>query len=319
MIERSKMKRLFAFTRIAHRTQRTRDRVGSGIRKNSGREPMDFSRSRLRASAQCVFTIGAAVWTGLLADDASRAMGFANEPPGHDRAPAGGWRLADLEPTMKSLQGRSYENGRRLFARAHCTKCHRFNDAGVEFGPNLARLDLQFKPLDILRDILDPARRIADAKYDLWVFQTDAGRVVTGLIVKRTEQTLEVREKPPGEAPPVVLERSEIEERFMSLGSIMPRGLLDELTRDEIADLVAYVAARGDPTDPLVRMPAGGEPPPSPRAAAKPALKPAAKRSGGATCRSDFSPRGAVRYQRKRSRCGWRPDGAAGFRPRRDR
>ena len=28
--------------------------------------------------------------------------------------------------------------------------------------------------------------------------------------------------------------------------SIMPKGLLDKLTREEIVDLVAYVASRGD-------------------------------------------------------------------------
>jgi hypothetical protein len=28
--------------------------------------------------------------------------------------------------------------------------------------------------------------------------------------------------------------------------SIMPKGLLDKLTRDEVLDLIAYVAARGD-------------------------------------------------------------------------
>jgi len=33
----------------------------------------------------------------------------------------------------------------------------------------------------------------------------------------------------------------------MSLMSIMPQRMLDSLTREEIADLVAYVAARGDP------------------------------------------------------------------------
>lgn len=135
---------------------------------------------------------------------------------------------------------------------------------GIEFGPDLAKLDPQFKPIDILRDILDPARRIADAKFDLWVFETDSGRVVTGLIGKRTEQTLEVMEKPPGEAPPVALQRSEIESRWMSLGSIMPRGLLDEFTRDEIADLVAYIAARGDPSSPLIRMTGRGQPPAPP-------------------------------------------------------
>lgn len=208
-----------------------------------------------------VLSSGVAFCTGLSSDNLDKALHAAEQPSPNDHAPPGGWKLADLEQTMKSLHRRSYTNGRRLFKRAHCSKCHRFNNVGVEFGPDLAKLDPQFKPVDILRDILDPSRRIADAKYDLWVFQTDSGRVVTGLVVKRTEQTLEVREKPPDEAPPVVLHRSEIDERWMSLGSIMPRGLLDEFTRDEIADLVAYVAARGEASSALIRLPARDGPP----------------------------------------------------------
>lgn len=208
-----------------------------------------------------ILTASAVCGAGLFLNCAYRAVAFADGALAEGRAPPGGWKLADLEQTMRSLHGRSYENGRRIFERAHCSKCHRFNSVGVEFGPDLAKLDLQFKPIDILRDILAPARRIADAKYDLWVFETDSGRVVTGLIGKRTEEALEILEKPPGEAPPVVLQRSEIEARWMSLGSIMPQGLLDEFTRDEVADLVAYVAARGDATDPLVRTSARKQPP----------------------------------------------------------
>ena len=60
-------------------------------------------------------------------------------------------------------------------------------------------------------------------------------------------------EQPPAKAPPVVLKRAEITRRQMSLMSIMPQRMLDGLTRDEIADLVAYVAARGDPQAPEVQ------------------------------------------------------------------
>lgn len=168
---------------------------------------------------------------------------------------AGGWQLADLADTMKSLRDRSYANGKRLFERAHCAACHRQDGIGSQFGPDLTRLDLQFQPLDILRDILDPSRRIADAKYDLWVFATDSGRIVAGMIQQETDQFVKVLEKPSDVAEPITLMKTELESRMMSLTSIMPQGLVDQLTREEIADLVAYVAARGDPNDPLVRTP----------------------------------------------------------------
>ena len=42
------------------------------------------------------------------------------------------------------------------------------------------------------------------------------------------------------------LDKSEIESREKSPNSVMPEGLLDKLTREEILDLVAYVVSRGD-------------------------------------------------------------------------
>ena len=48
----------------------------------------------------------------------------------------------------------------------------------------------------------------------------------------------------------------EIASRKKSQLSIMPKGLLDKLTRDEILDLVAYIAARGKKDHPLFQ--AGG-------------------------------------------------------------
>jgi hypothetical protein len=47
------------------------------------------------------------------------------------------------------------------------------------------------------------------------------------------------------------LKPSEIVDRAKSPNSIMPKGLLDKLTREEILDLVTYVAAGGDPKSPL--------------------------------------------------------------------
>ena len=169
------------------------------------------------------------------------------------KAPAGGWKLDDLAKSMQNLRGRSYERGKQLFERNHCVVCHPPNGVGKEFGPDLTKLDPRFQPLDILRDILEPSRRIADSRYELWMFETEWGREVSGLIAQETFQTVKIMEQPPAKAPPVVLKRAEIARRQMSLMSIMPQRMLDGLTRDEIADLVAYVAARGDPQAPEVQ------------------------------------------------------------------
>ena len=58
---------------------------------------------------------------------------------------------------------------------------------------------------------------------------------------------VKVIENPLAKAEPMVLKKSDIDERKKSPTSIMPKGLLDKLTREEILDLVAYIDRQGDP------------------------------------------------------------------------
>ena len=177
----------------------------------------------------------------------------ADGPAASQLAPAGGWKLSDLTQDMRLLGGRSLTSGKQVFERAHSALCHPQADGGQAFGPNLTKLDPQFQPLDILRDILDPSRRIADRRFDTWIFESDSGTIVAGLVLQETDQLVKVAENPLAVASPAVLDKSRIASRTMSLVSAMPQGMLDTLTRDEIADLVAFIAARGDVTDPVVR------------------------------------------------------------------
>ena len=57
---------------------------------------------------------------------------------------------------------------------------------------------------------------------------------------------MKVIENPLLKAEPLVLKTSEIVAREKSPTSMMPKGLLDKLTHDEILDLIAYVASKAD-------------------------------------------------------------------------
>src|SRR5262249_12242914 len=123
--------------------------------------------------------------------------------------------------------------------------CHKLNGGGQEIGPDLTKLDPKLKPADILRDILEPSFRINE-KYQTFVFALHSGQTVTGLILEETPETVKVIENPLAKAEPVILKKADIAERQKSPNSIMPKGLLDKLTREEILDLMAYVLAGGD-------------------------------------------------------------------------
>jgi hypothetical protein len=56
-----------------------------------------------------------------------------------------------------------------------------------------------------------------------------------------------VIENPLTSAKPIVLKKGAIDGRTQSKNSLMPKGLLDKLTKDEVLDLLAYVVAGANP------------------------------------------------------------------------
>jgi putative heme-binding domain-containing protein len=161
------------------------------------------------------------------------------------------WTLAELTPGADELTGRSFANGKQMFQVASCVACHKLNGVGNEFGPDLTKLEPKLRvPGEVLHDVLEPSFRINE-KFQSWSFETAAGKFITGLVLDETKDTVKLIENPLAKAEPLILKKADIVDRKKLPTSIMPKGLLDKLTRDEILDLVAYVVAGGDPKHPL--------------------------------------------------------------------
>ncbi|HEX7376409.1 MAG TPA: PVC-type heme-binding CxxCH protein [Pirellulales bacterium] len=174
-----------------------------------------------------------------------------------DRRPRTEWKLDDLAVAVADISsGRSFGDATQMFTVASCVACHKLNGTGNEIGPDLSKLDPKYQPIDILKEILDPSAKINE-KYQTYSFLLDSGKTVTGLILAETADMVKVIENPLAKAEPVVIKKSDIEERAKAKSSIMPKGLLDKLTRDEVLDLIAYIAARGDKASELFK--GGGE------------------------------------------------------------
>jgi len=154
------------------------------------------------------------------------------------------WKFDDLATSLDDLSGRSFVDAKQIFQVANCTACHKLNGAGQEIGPDLAKLDPKWTPANILLEVLDPSKQINE-KFQTYVFELDSGKVVTGLILAETPEVVKVIENPLAKNEPMVIRKDEIEFQTRSPNSIMPQGLLDKLTRDEILDLIAYVSAGG--------------------------------------------------------------------------
>jgi len=155
------------------------------------------------------------------------------------------WKFEDLASAVATLEhGRSFAKAKQLFKVANCVACHKLNGEGQVIGPDLAQLDPKFQKVEILAEVLEPSKQINE-KFQTYLFELASGQVVTGLVLEETGDAVKVIENPLAKAEPIILKKSAIETRAKSPTSMMPKGLLDKLTREEILDLIAYITARG--------------------------------------------------------------------------
>jgi putative membrane-bound dehydrogenase-like protein len=131
--------------------------------------------------------------------------------------------------------------GKAVFKRA-CATCHRLGDLGIEVGPNLGALN-EKNPETLLVAILDPNRAF-ESRYANFTVATADGRVLSGLIASETASAVTLRRQ---EGKEDVLLRTEIEEMSASGQSLMPEGLEKDLTRRDMADLIAFLEGIGAP------------------------------------------------------------------------
>ncbi len=73
-----------------------------------------------------------------------------------------------------------------------------------------------------------------------------SGKIITGMVVEETAEQVKVVIDPIAKAAPTTIDKSKIALRTKLTASIMPEGLLNKLSREEILDLIAYVHAAGD-------------------------------------------------------------------------
>ena len=163
-------------------------------------------------------------------------------PPAGQQAPAGPKLSADeifQYHTGKDVPG-SADAGRAIYEK-QCAACHRFGAIGSDVGPDLTTIASRFKKRDVLEAILWPSKIISD-QYQSEMFELSDGSVVSGVIVRETAIAVQVRTAENPEKP-VAIPKAKIANRAASTVSLMPEGLLDGYTQEDIANLLAFVLA----------------------------------------------------------------------------
>jgi putative heme-binding domain-containing protein len=145
-------------------------------------------------------------------------------------------RLAELEPVLSSGNA---VRGRIVFfgAKAACSACHTIRSQGGKIGPDLTKIGSIRTGRDLLEALVFPSASIVRG-YEPYQVMTQDGRVHNGILGRETAEAIYLVT---AERAEVRIPRRSIETFEPSRVSIMPQGLDGQLTREELADLLALL------------------------------------------------------------------------------
>jgi putative heme-binding domain-containing protein len=131
--------------------------------------------------------------------------------------------------------------GREAFFNSktlQCRTCHQIGAKGKELGPKLDGIGKKYSRAEILENILEPSKKI-DPKYRTWLIETTRGRVHSGLLISRSDSQIELKD---ATGKPIAIKSSDVELMIAQQKSLMPELLLKDMTAQDVADLLAFLA-----------------------------------------------------------------------------
>ncbi len=130
--------------------------------------------------------------------------------------------------------------GLQLFrsSKTACSSCHRLGYVGGEIGPELSRIGSSRTRRALLEAILFPSARLEQSYQPTRILTLD-GQIYNGIVKNTsTSKTLDLQLTAD---KTISIATSEIERQEPSQVSIMPAGMLELLTPDELSDLLALL------------------------------------------------------------------------------
>jgi putative heme-binding domain-containing protein len=133
------------------------------------------------------------------------------------------------------------QKGAQVFARQEvgCINCHRVNDKGVDLGPALSEIGVKLGKDGLYEAILDPSAGIAFG-YEAWQIELKSGDEAYGIIVSDTADEVVLKD---AKAIATHIKKSDIAQRRQMKLSLMPAGLQQTMSTQDLVDLVEYLSS----------------------------------------------------------------------------
>jgi len=128
--------------------------------------------------------------------------------------------------------------GRTVYQRA-CFVCHKVGNEGLDFGPALTEIGDKLPREALYQAILEPSAGISFG-YEGFVFKLKNTAELMGFIASETDDQVTLRMQG---GVSHVIDKAEIDARRKLSTSLMPPGLQQAMSQQELVDLVEYLSA----------------------------------------------------------------------------
>jgi putative heme-binding domain-containing protein len=136
--------------------------------------------------------------------------------------------------TPEILADATISNGKAMFEKT-CVSCHAIYGEGGTLGPHLDGSDRK-NLYYLLENLIDPSA-VLPQDYRMNVITLADGRVLSGNIAAKTRHTITLAGLESAEVIPI----SEIVEQKQLDQSVMPEGLLQTMSEQDVIDLIAFL------------------------------------------------------------------------------
>ncbi len=146
---------------------------------------------------------------------------------------------AHIDDLLSQIKGGNIYRGQAVFngAKAACSTCHSIGYGGGHVGPDLTRVGQIRTERDILEAIVYPSSSFVRS-FEPFIVTTKDGEDYSGVIKKDAPDEVILATGPQSEQR---IQRSNIADMRMGSVSIMPQGLDEQLSKQELADLVVFL------------------------------------------------------------------------------
>ena len=146
-----------------------------------------------------------------------------------------------LNELLSTLPDGDIRRGQAVFnsEKAACFTCHEIGYLGGNVGPDLTRIGRVRSREDLLEAVVYPSLSFVRS-YEPYHFMTNDGEQFSGIIRDDDGHTVTLVVGPQQE---VKIARASVFEQKRSNVSVMPAGMDEVLSRQELADLLAFLEA----------------------------------------------------------------------------